>query len=81
MMTLGEALDEVLPRLGRELRIHANGHISRAACTRRDDEGCFYMIGSMGLASSIALTSSVRTMVGCVSRMMRASVSISSSRV
>jgi thiamine pyrophosphate-dependent acetolactate synthase large subunit-like protein len=55
MMTLGEALDEVLPRLGRELRIHANGHISRAACARRDDEGCFYMIGSMGLASSIGL--------------------------
>ena len=54
-MTLGDALDEVLPRLGSELRIHANGHISRAACTRRDGEGCFYMIGSMGLASSIGL--------------------------
>jgi thiamine pyrophosphate-dependent acetolactate synthase large subunit-like protein len=54
-MTLGDALDEVLPRLGGELRIHANGHISRAACARRDDDGCFYMIGSMGLASSIGL--------------------------
>jgi thiamine pyrophosphate-dependent acetolactate synthase large subunit-like protein len=55
MMTLGDALAEVLPRLDRELRIHANGHISRAACARRDGEGCFYMIGSMGLASSIGL--------------------------
>jgi thiamine pyrophosphate-dependent acetolactate synthase large subunit-like protein len=54
-MTLGDALDDVLPRLDRELRIHANGHISRAGCGRRDDEGCFYMIGSMGLASSIGL--------------------------
>jgi thiamine pyrophosphate-dependent acetolactate synthase large subunit-like protein len=54
-MTLSEALAAILPRLGGEIRIHANGHISRAACALRDGDECFYMIGSMGLASSIGL--------------------------
>jgi sulfopyruvate decarboxylase subunit beta len=54
-MTLGDALAIVIPHLGDELRVHANGFISRAACGQRDDDGCFYMIGSMGLASSIGL--------------------------
>jgi thiamine pyrophosphate-dependent acetolactate synthase large subunit-like protein len=55
MMTLADALAEVLPRLDRELCVAANGHLSRAVCARRDADGCFYMIGSMGLAASIGL--------------------------
>ena len=54
-MTLGDALAVLAPHLGGTLRVHANGYISRAACAARDDDGCFYMIGSMGLASSIGL--------------------------
>lgn len=54
-MTLADALAVVAPRLGDEICIHANGHLSRAAHALRDTEGCFYMIGSMGLASSIGL--------------------------
>jgi thiamine pyrophosphate-dependent acetolactate synthase large subunit-like protein len=37
------------------VRIHANGYISRAGFAAGDHDGCFYMIGSMGLASSIGL--------------------------
>jgi thiamine pyrophosphate-dependent acetolactate synthase large subunit-like protein len=54
-MTLGDALDVLLPNLTGELCVHANGFLSRAACARRDRPECFYMIGSMGLASSIGL--------------------------
>jgi thiamine pyrophosphate-dependent acetolactate synthase large subunit-like protein len=53
MMTLGDALAILVPHLGNTLRIHANGFLSRAAFGAGDDDGCFYMIGSMGLASSI----------------------------
>jgi sulfopyruvate decarboxylase subunit beta len=54
-VTLGDALAIVVPHLGDEIRIHANGFLSRAAHAARDTDGCFYMIGSMGLASSIGL--------------------------
>jgi len=54
-VTLADALDRVLPLLRDEVCVHANGFISRAACARRDRETSFYMIGSMGLASSIGL--------------------------
>lgn len=54
-MTLGDALAIVVPHLGDEICIHANGYLSRAAHAARDAEGNFYMIGSMGLASSIGL--------------------------
>jgi thiamine pyrophosphate-dependent acetolactate synthase large subunit-like protein len=54
-MTLGDALAILAPHLGDEICIHANGYLSRAAHAVRDTEGCFYMIGSMGLASSIGL--------------------------
>jgi thiamine pyrophosphate-dependent acetolactate synthase large subunit-like protein len=54
-MTLRDALAVVAPRLGAAVRIHANGYMSRAAYGAGDDERCFYMIGSMGLASSIGL--------------------------
>jgi len=54
-MTLGEALETIVPHLGDEVCVHANGYLSRAACAVRDREECFYMIGSMGLAASIGL--------------------------
>ena len=38
-----------------EVCVHANGFLSRAAFGARDADTCFYMIGSMGLASSIGL--------------------------
>jgi thiamine pyrophosphate-dependent acetolactate synthase large subunit-like protein len=55
MMTLTDALAILVPNLGGTLRIHANGFLSRAAFGAGDDDGCFYMIGSMGLASSLGL--------------------------
>ena len=54
-MTLRDALERIVPHLGDEVRVHANGFLSRAAFGARDSDTCFYMIGSMGLASSIGL--------------------------
>ena len=54
-MTLRDALDRIAPRLRDEVCVHANGILSRAAFGVRDADTCFYMIGSMGLASSIGL--------------------------
>jgi thiamine pyrophosphate-dependent acetolactate synthase large subunit-like protein len=54
-MTLNEALAILVPRLRDELRVCSNGFMSRAAYGAGDSEGTFYMIGSMGLASSIGL--------------------------
>ena len=54
-MTLEQAVLAIQPLLGDALVVHATGHISRRSFTVEDRPGNFYMIGSMGLASSIAL--------------------------
>ena len=54
-MKLAEALSVVIPLLRDEVVVHANGFISRESFNIQDRLGNFYMIGSMGLASSIAL--------------------------
>ncbi len=54
-MKLAEALAVVIPLLRDEVVVHANGFISRESFNISDRLGNFYMIGSMGLASSIAL--------------------------
>ena len=54
-MILEEAITALQPHLGDALVVHANGHISRRSFTVEDRPGNFYMIGSMGLASSIGL--------------------------
>ena len=54
-MTLEQAVTVLAPLLGDALVVHANGHISRRSFTVEDRPGNFYMIGSMGLASSIGL--------------------------
>jgi phosphonopyruvate decarboxylase/sulfopyruvate decarboxylase subunit beta len=54
-MKLVEALSVLVPLLHDELVVHANGFISRESFNLEDRPGNFYMIGSMGLASSIAL--------------------------
>ena len=54
-MKLAEALSIVISLLRNELVVHANGFISRESFNISDRMGNFYMIGSMGLASSIAL--------------------------
>ena len=54
-MTLEEAIVALQPLLGDALVVHANGYISRRSYTVEDRPGNFYMIGSMGLASSIGL--------------------------
>ena len=54
-MNLADALAVIVPLLRDELVVHANGFISRESFTLSDRPGNFYMIGSMGLASSIAL--------------------------
>lgn len=54
-MTVRDALALIAPHLSDEVCVHSNGFLSRAAFGVRDTERCFYMIGSMGLASSIGL--------------------------
>src|SRR5262245_17057458 len=54
-MTLRDALARLAPHLDDAVCVHANGFLSRAAFGTRDTDTCFYMIGSMGLASSIGL--------------------------
>ncbi len=55
-MTLSEALAVLAPSIpDGTVCVHANGYIGRAGCAVRDRDECFYMIGSMGLASSIGL--------------------------
>ncbi len=54
-MKLVDALSIVIPLLQDELVVHANGFISRESFNLSDRPGNFYMIGSMGLASSIGL--------------------------
>ena len=50
-----EAFEEIIPLLKDEPVIHANGYICRESFNIKDRVGNFYMIGSMGLASSIGL--------------------------
>jgi hypothetical protein len=50
-----EALGAAVSSLGREAVIHANGYVCRESFAVLDRPENFYMIGSMGLASSIAL--------------------------
>jgi phosphonopyruvate decarboxylase len=50
-----EALGAAVEALGREPVVHANGYVCRESFAVRDRPENFYMIGSMGLASSIAL--------------------------
>ena len=50
-----EAVQRIVDRAGDALIIHANGMISRESFTYRDREENFYMIGSMGLLSSLGL--------------------------
>jgi phosphonopyruvate decarboxylase/sulfopyruvate decarboxylase subunit beta len=70
-MTLGEAIVIVHEAAvaADALVVHANGMISRAGFSNRDRPEHFYMIGSMGLASSIglgiALTRPMRRVLVC----------------
>ena len=54
-MNLREAVAAVMPLLGEAHVICATGYISREACAAGDRPEQFYMIGSMGQASSIGL--------------------------
>jgi len=53
--TTRDAIEAALPFLEGHAVACANGFISRWVCALGDRESHFYMIGSMGLASSIAL--------------------------
>mgnify|MGYP000675218840 FL=1 len=50
-----EAFQELIPLIRDEPVVHANGFICRESFAQKDREANFYMIGSMGLASSIGL--------------------------
>ena len=54
-MNYREAITTIMELLKGQLVVCANGFISREAFTIRDRTENFYMIGSMGLASSIGL--------------------------
>jgi len=53
--TTRDAVAAVLPEIADHVLVCANGFISRWACALGDRDANFYMIGSMGLASSIGL--------------------------
>lgn len=55
MMRRAQAIAAILGRLQHELVVAANGWISRETCAAHDRAQNFYMLGSMGLASSIGL--------------------------
>jgi phosphonopyruvate decarboxylase len=54
-MSRRDAIEAVMGDLGDEAVVHANGFICRESFAMRDRGENFYMIGSMGLASSIGL--------------------------
>ena len=54
-MRRATAIAVVLKHLTNHLAVTANGWISRETCAARDRAENFYMLGSMGLASSIGL--------------------------
>ncbi|HEY0141169.1 MAG TPA: thiamine pyrophosphate-dependent enzyme [Thermoanaerobaculia bacterium] len=55
MIRRHDAIAAVLGRVNDALVVTANGWISREACAINDRRENFYMLGSMGLASSIGL--------------------------
>lgn len=55
MIRRSDAIAAVLARVDDALVVTANGWISREACALHDRHENFYMLGSMGLASSIGL--------------------------
>jgi sulfopyruvate decarboxylase subunit beta len=55
MMRRSEAIAAILGHLRHELVVAANGWISRETCAALDRAENFYMLGSMGMASSIGL--------------------------
>ena len=54
-MTTSRVIELLLSQLTNELVVSANGYISRQLFNCHDRKTNFYMLGSMGLASSIAL--------------------------
>ena len=54
-MNRKEAIRLITKKIGNEPIVSANGYVSRDLFETYDKESNFYMIGSMGLASSIAL--------------------------
>ena len=50
-----DAIKQILKSINNEIIISANGHISRDLYSVLNSDKNFYMIGSMGLASSISL--------------------------
>ncbi|MDG2308367.1 MAG: thiamine pyrophosphate-dependent enzyme [Candidatus Binatia bacterium] len=55
ILTTKDAVEAAMPALDGYAVVCANGFISRWACSVKDRPSHFYMIGSMGLASSIGL--------------------------
>ena len=55
-----EAIEIAIKEIGNDAIISANGFISRDLFNVHDKESNFYMIGSMGLASSIGLGVSIK---------------------
>lgn len=55
MLGRKEAITELLPWVASSAIVHCNGFISRESYSLQDRPEHFYMIGSMGMASSIAL--------------------------
>ena len=54
-MNRSDAIKLIIKEIGNEVIISANGFISRDVFNAKDKNTNFYMIGSMGLASSIGL--------------------------
>lgn len=54
-MKMHEAMEALMGEVKSERLVLTNGYVSREGFTAKDRETSFYMIGSMGLAPSIAL--------------------------
>ena len=50
-----QAMKQIVNSVDTEIIVSANGYISRDLFNVKDQQENFYMIGSMGLASSIGL--------------------------
>ena len=62
-MNRKEAIELITRKIGNEPIISANGYICRALFSINDKTTNFYMIGSMGLASSIGLGIAIRNTI------------------
>jgi sulfopyruvate decarboxylase subunit beta len=61
LLTRTELLDAIAPAISRSTVVAALGNTSREIFARYDHDRCFYLLGSMGMATSVGLGLSSQT--------------------